>query len=237
MANESSKPTFYQAHGKRIIDVCLSAALLGAFWWVLAIIAVLVRVNLGSPVLFRQPRPGKDERIFEMLKFRTMTDERNEKGELLPDEVRLTPFGKALRATSLDELPEVINILRGDMSIIGPRPQLVRDMVFMTPEQRRRHSVRPGLSGLAQISGRNAIAWDEKLAKDLQYLEHITFWNDAAIFFGTIGKAFVRHEGVTEEGMATAADFGDYLLSEGRITREQYEEGQAEARALLASFS
>lgn len=233
MINPIEKPTLYQAYGKRAIDVCLSAALLGAFWWVLAIIAVLVRVNLGSPVLFRQPRPGKDEKIFEMLKFRTMTDECDETGALLPDEVRLTTFGKALRASSLDELPEVINILRGDMSIIGPRPQLVRDMVFMTAEQRRRHSVRPGLSGLAQISGRNAIAWDDKLAKDLEYLEHITLRGDALIFFKTIEKAFVKQEGITEEGMATAADLGDYLLSEGRITQKQYEQGQIKAKAYL----
>lgn len=217
--------------------MCLSVALLGAFWWVLAIVAILVRVNLGSPVLFRQPRPGKDEHIFEMLKFRTMTDQRDSEGNLLSDDVRLTPFGKALRASSLDELPEVINILRGDMSIIGPRPQLVRDMVFMTPEQRRRHSVRPGLSGLAQISGRNAIAWDDKLAKDLEYLTSITFLGDASIFLRTIGKAFLKQEGITEEGMATAADLGDYLLSEGRITKEEYDQGQRRAKALLEAIS
>lgn len=229
--------TFYQAYGKRAVDLVLSTALLGAFWWVLAIIAVLVRINLGSPVLFRQPRPGKGERIFEMLKFRTMTDERDEDGNLLSDDIRLTPFGRVLRASSLDELPEVINILRGDMSIIGPRPQLVRDMVFMTTNQRRRHSVRPGLSGLAQISGRNAIAWDDKLAKDLEYLEKITFLGDAMIFTKTIGKAFLMQEGITEEGMATAADLGDYLLSVGRISQEEYERGQAEADALLKAFS
>lgn len=230
-------PTFYQTYGKRAVDVCLSVALLGAFWWVLAIVALLVRVNLGSPVLFRQPRPGKDERIFKMIKFRTMSDDRDKEGILLPDDLRLTPFGKALRASSLDELPEVFNIISGDMSIIGPRPQLVRDMVFMTQEQRRRHSVRPGLSGLAQISGRNAIAWDDKLAKDLMYLEHITFFGDASIFLKTIGKAFLKQEGVTEESMATAADLGDYLLSEGRITREQYERGQMEARLLLEGIA
>lgn len=141
----------------------------------LAIVAVLVRVKLGSPVLFKQPRPGKDERIFYLYKFRTMTDERDAEGNLLPDDVRLTKFGKALRSTSLDELPEVFNIVRGEMAIIGPRPQLVRDMVFMTSEQRKRHLVRPGLSGLAQVNGRNAIAWDDKLAYDLKYIERITF--------------------------------------------------------------
>lgn len=225
--------TFYQRLGKRAIDLVLSLVLLILFWWVLAIVAILVRVKLGSPVLFKQPRPGKDERIFNLYKFRTMTDARDENGSLLPDEVRLTKFGKALRATSLDELPEVLNIVRGDMSIIGPRPQLVRDMVFMTPEQRKRHLVRPGLSGLAQVNGRNAIAWDDKLAYDLEYIEHITFADDIAIFFKTLAKAFVKHEGITEDGMATAADYGDYLLAVKRVTREEYEGLQSQARQLL----
>lgn len=195
--------------------------------------AILVRVKLGSPVLFRQPRPGKDEKIFNLYKFRTMTDECDENGNLLPDEVRLTKFGKALRATSLDELPEVLNIVRGEMAIIGPRPQLVRDMVFMTPEQRKRHLVRPGLSGLAQVNGRNAIAWDDKLAYDLKYIEQITFAGDVAIFFKTIAKAFVKQEGISEDGMATAADYGDYLLAEGRVMREEYDGLQEQAKKLL----
>lgn len=225
--------TFYQRYGKRAIDLCLSLILLILFWWVLAIVALLVRFKLGSPVLFRQPRPGKDENIFNLYKFRSMTDERDENGNLLPDEMRLTKFGKALRATSLDELPEVFNIVLGEMAIIGPRPQLVRDMVFMTPEQRRRHCVRPGLSGLAQVNGRNAIAWDDKLAYDLDYIEHITFAGDVAIFFKTLAKAFVKHEGITEDGMATAADYGDYLLAMKRVTREKYDELQAQAKKLL----
>lgn len=225
--------TFYQRHGKRVIDLCLSLVLLILFWWVLAIVAIMVRVKLGSPVLFRQPRPGKDEKIFNLYKFRTMTDECDENGNLLPDEVRLTKFGKALRATSLDELPQVLNIVRGEMAIIGPRPQLVRDMVFMTPEQCKRHLVRPGLSGLAQVNGRNAIAWDDKLAYDLDYIEHITFAGDAAIFFKTLAKAFVKQEGITEDGMATAADYGDYLLAEGRVTREEYYGLQEQAKKLL----
>ena len=231
--SNSGDETFYQRHGKRAIDLCLSLVLLALFWWVLAIVGILVRVRLGSPVLFKQPRPGKDEKIFNLYKFRTMTDERDVDGNLLPDEVRLTRFGKALRATSLDELPEVLNIVKGEMSIIGPRPQLVRDMVFMTPEQRRRHSVRPGLSGLAQVNGRNAIAWDDKLAYDLKYIEHITLIGDIAIFFKTIAKAFVKQEGVTGDGMATAADYGEYLLAEGRVTREEYGRLQAQARQLL----
>lgn len=225
--------TFYQRYGKRAIDLCLPLILLILFWWVLAIVALLVRFKLGSPVLFRQPRPGKDEKIFNLYKFRSMTDERDENGNLLPDEMRLTKFGKALRATSLDELPEVFNIVLGEMAIIGPRPQLVRDMVFMTPEQRRRHCVRPGLSGLAQVNGRNAIAWDDKLAYDLDYIEHITFAGDVAIFFKTLAKAFVKQEGITEDGMATAADYGDYLLAMKRVTREKYDDLQAQAKKLL----
>lgn len=225
--------TFYQRYGKRAIDLCLSLILLILFWWVLAIVALLVRFKLGSPVLFRQPRPGKDEKIFNLYKFRSMTDERDENGNLLPDEMRLTKFGKALRATSLDELPEVFNIVLGEMAIIGPRPQLVRDMVFMTPEQRRRHCVRPGLSGLAQVNGRNAIAWDDKLAYDLDYIEHITFAGDVAIFFKTLAKAFVKQEGITEDGMATAADYGDYLLAMKRVTLEKYDDLQAQAKKLL----
>lgn len=225
--------TFYQRHGKRVIDLCLSLVLLILFWWVLAIVAILVRVKLGSPVLFKQPRPGKDEKIFNLYKFRTMTDECDENGNLLPDEVRLTKFGKALRATSLDELPEVLNIVRGEMAIIGPRPQLVRDMVFMTPEQRKRHLVHPGLSGLAQVNGRNSIAWDDKLSYDLKYIERITLAGDVAIFFKTIAKAFVKQEGIAEDGMVTAADFGDYLLAEGRVTREEYDGLQEQAKKLL----
>lgn len=231
--SRSGNETFYQRYGKRVIDLCLSLVLLILFWWVLAIVAILVRMKLGSPVLFKQPRPGKDEKIFNLYKFRTMTDEHDENGNLLPDEMRLTRFGKVLRATSLDELPEVLNIVRGEMAIIGPRPQLVRDMVFMTPEQRKRHLVRPGLSGLAQVNGRNAIAWDDKLAYDLDYIEHITFSVDVAIFFKTLAKAFVKHEGITEDGMATAADYGDYLLAEGRVTREEYDGLQEQAKKLL----
>ncbi|MDO5121988.1 MAG: sugar transferase, partial [Erysipelotrichaceae bacterium] len=152
---------------KRILDIIISLAVILVLSPVYLITALLVRVKLGSPVLFSQLRPGYHEKIFRMYKFRSMTDERDENGKLLPDEVRLTPFGAKLRSTSLDELPEMFNILKGDMSIVGPRPQLVRDIVFMTDEQRRRADVRPGLTGLAQISGRNAISWEKKLAYDL----------------------------------------------------------------------
>lgn len=209
------------------------AALL-VFWWLYFIVALLVKIKLGSPVIFKQRRPGLNENIFSLYKFRTMTDERNENGNLMPDEVRLTKFGKWLRSTSLDELPELFNILKGDMSVIGPRPQLVRDMVFMTEEQRRRHTVRPGLSGLAQVNGRNAIQWEDKLNYDLQYIKKITFWGDVKIILQTVLKAFIRQEGITEEDMATAEDFGDYLLRQGKVNKSEYDEKQAVAKVILA---
>lgn len=227
------KRGIYEIFVKRILDICCALAAVIFFWWLYALVALLVRIKLGSPVIFRQPRPGKDEKIFFLYKYRSMTDERDENGNLLPDEVRLTKFGAWLRSTSLDELPEVFNILRGDMSVIGPRPQLVRDMTFMTPEQRTRHSVRPGLSGLAQVRGRNAISWEGKLATDLEYIRKITFWGDVKIVFQTVFKAFIKREGVTEDGMATALDYGDHLLQEGKVTREEYDRKQNEAKKLL----
>lgn len=222
----------YERWFKRLVDILCALAALLVFGWLYILVAILVRINLGSPVLFCQPRPGKDEKVFKLYKFRTMTDQRDETGKLLPDEVRLTKFGKLLRSTSLDELPEAINILKGDMSVIGPRPQLVRDMVFMTPEQRRRHSVRPGLSGLAQVRGRNAISWEGKLATDLEYIEKITFWGDVKIVLLTV-KKFLCREDISAEGMETAEDFGDYLLRTGEVTREEYDRRQAESRELL----
>jgi lipopolysaccharide/colanic/teichoic acid biosynthesis glycosyltransferase len=160
-----------------------------------------------------------------------MTDERAESGELLPDEVRLTKFGKFLRSTSLDELPELFNILKGDMSLVGPRPQLIRDMVFMTPEQRQRHSVLPGLTGWAQVNGRNDVTWEEKLRLDLEYIEDITFVGDLKIIFMTIIKVFQR-DGVNTEGMETAEDYGDYLLRTGKINQEKYDEYMLTSRKL-----
>lgn len=224
---------FYEKYIKRPQDFCCALLAILAFWWLYIIVAVLVKIKLGSPVIFKQKRPGLNERIFSLYKFRTMTNEKDEKGDLLPDEIRLTKFGRWLRSTSLDELPEVINILKGDMSVIGPRPQLVRDMVFMTQEQRQRHLVRPGLSGLAQVSGRNAISWEDKLDYDLQYIEHITFLGDMKLIFQTVVKAFVKQEGITEDDMATAVDFGDYLLQKGKVNKGEYEGLQEKARNLL----
>lgn len=198
--------TFYQRHGKRAIDLVLSLLLLALFWWVLAIVAVLVRVKLGSPVLFRQPRPGRDEKVFNLYKFRTMTDERDADGNLLPDERRLTKFGRALRSTSLDELPEVLNIVRGEMAIIGPRPLLVKYLPRYSAEQRRRHEVRPGLTGLAQVNGRNSISWNEKFLYDVEYVDNVSLGLDASIFLRTI-LAALRRSGISAEGEATMPEF------------------------------
>lgn len=227
------KQGIYEKYIKRCLDIFCALAALLVFWWLYVIIAILVRVKLGSPVIFKQERPGKDEKIFKMYKFRTMTDERDPDGNLLPDEQRLTPFGAALRRSSLDEVPEAFNIIKGDLSIVGPRPQLVRDMVFMSDEQRRRHTVKPGLTGLAQVNGRNNISWEDKLEWDLKYIDKITFWGDLKIIFQTVLKAFVKHDGITEGDMATAEDFGDYLLARGKIDVDEYDKRQAEAKELL----
>lgn len=217
---------------KRILDFSLALVALLLFWWVLAIVAVLVRFKLGSPVIFKQPRPGRNEKVFMLYKFRGMTNECDENGDLLPDELRLTAFGKSLRAASLDELPELFNVLKGEMSLVGPRPQLVKDLVFMTDEQRRRHLVRPGLSGLAQVSGRNAISWDEKLRLDLDYIENISFLSDCAIVAQTVVKVFAR-EGISAEGSETSSDLGDYLLQSGRVSAAEYGAKIEEAKELL----
>lgn len=230
---------FYELYIKRLIDIVCSLLAIIVFCWLYIIVAVWVRIKIGSPVLFKQPRPGKidlktgKEQIFYMYKFRSMSDERDKDGNLLPDEARLGKFGKTLRATSLDELPEAFNILRGEMSIVGPRPQLVRDMVFMTPEQRMRHTARPGLSGLAQVNGRNDISWEEKLNWDLKYIENVSFVGDLKIILQTVVKAFVKQEGITDGDMATAYDYGDWLLSEGKISQEEYAMKQEEAKNLL----
>ena len=230
------RKTFYEKYLKRFLDILIALLAIILFWWLYAVIALLVLLKLGKPVIFKQPRPGKDEKVFNLYKFRSMTDERDAEGNLLPDEIRLTKFGKALRASSLDELPEVLNILKGEMSIIGPRPQLVRDMVFMTPEQRQRHSVRPGLSGLAQTRGRNALPWDEKLAADLEYIQNISFRGDAKIVFDTIRQVFFHQRGMqnsSADEIDIADDFGDYLLKSGRVTREEYAEKQRQAKEIL----
>ena len=217
---------------KRVLDLLLSLSALLCLSPVMLVLTVIGAIVMKGNPFFTQLRPGKDEKIFKLVKFRSMTMAKDAEGNLLPDEKRLTKYGKFLRSTSLDELPELWNILRGDMSIVGPRPQLVRDMVFMTPEQRRRHSVRQGLTGLAQCSGRNGISWEEKLAYDLQYIENITFWGDVKIIFKTVKSVFVR-EGITEEDMATASDLGDHLLQSGDIDQAEYNRKLAEAEEAM----
>lgn len=222
----------YRRFLKRPMDFILSLMAIIVLSPVLIIVAIFVRLKLGSPVLFKQKRPGLNEKIFTMYKFRTMTDEKDENGELLPDSVRLTKFGRILRATSLDELPELFNILKGDMSIVGPRPQLVRDMVFMTPEQRKRHTIHPGLTGWAQVNGRNNIKWEEKFSLDLEYFSEITFVKDIQIIFMTVAKVFKKDD-ISTEGMDTAEDLGDYLLRVGKVDKNQYTEFQKEGRRLV----
>ena len=242
----------YKHFFKRLIDILLSGVALFILSPVLLLVAILVRVKLGSPVIFKQERPGYKGKIFRMYKFRTMIDPQTrdgrkltdkerleciEKGiDILTDEERLPKIGRVLRSTSLDELPELVNILVGDMSIIGPRPQLVRDMVFMSDEQRMRHTAKPGLSGLAQVKGRNAITWEEKLNWDLKYIENVSFWNDIKIVFLTIKTAFIKAEGITDGENATALDYGDALLKEDKVSKEKYDVLQAEACNIITKI-
>lgn len=212
----------YAKYIKRPLDFMLSLIAIIILSPLLLIVAILVRIKLGKPVIFKQQRPGKNEKIFTLYKFRTMTDKKDENGNLLPDEQRLTKFGKALRSTSLDELPELINILKGDMAIVGPRPQLIKDMLFMTKEQRRRHEVRQGLTGLAQVNGRNNITWENKFDYDLLYIDNISFLTDCKIILQTVGKVF-RREDTVREGTESDMDLGDYLLKEKKITEEEYD--------------
>lgn len=232
------KMGFYEKYVKRAIDITCATGAIVVFSPLYLGVALLVRTKLGSPVLFTQDRPGLigpdgKETIFKMYKFRSMTDERDENGELLPDDVRLTKFGKWLRNTSLDELPEAFNILNGTMSVIGPRPQLVRDMVFMTDTQRMRHTAKPGLSGLAQVNGRNAISWEDKINWDLKYIEKVSFKEDLKIILETVKKAFIKQEGITQDDMATAEDYGDYLLRTEKVDKNEYEQKQQMAKKIL----
>lgn len=223
---------------KRVMDFTLSLIALAVLSPILLILAIIGAIAMKGNPFFVQPRPGKKdkngkEKIFKLIKFRTMSNQKDKNGNLLPDDLRLNKYGKFLRSTSLDELPELLNILKGDMAIVGPRPQLVRDMVFMTPAQRNRHNVRPGLTGLAQVSGRNNISWEQKFAYDLQYIEdRISFFGDLRIIFRTIGKVLKRSDTV-REGTSSDMDLGDWLLEQGKISREEYANKQSEAKLLL----
>ncbi|AXI28005.1 sugar transferase [Priestia megaterium] len=203
---QGSSNGIYRRYIKRLVDIILSLVAIICLSLVFLLVAFLVRVKLGSPVLFKQKRPGMNEKIFLMYKFRTMTDARGENGELLPDDVRLTKFGKFLRSTSLDELPELFNILKGDMSLVGPRPLLVQYLPLYNEHQKRRHEVRPGLSGLAQVNGRNAISWEDKFKLDVQYVDQVSFMKDLKIICRTIKKVFIR-EGINSETAATVEVF------------------------------
>lgn len=196
----------YEKHFKRPLDILCSAAALVVLSPVMGITALLVKKKLGSPVIFTQERPGKDEKVFKLYKFRTMTDARDKNGELLPDDLRLTKFGRTLRSTSLDELPELWNILRGDMSVVGPRPLLVKYLALYSPQQMRRHEVSPGFTGLAQVHGRNSISWEEKFDWDVEYVDHITFLGDWKIIFKTV-KMVLKREGINGENAATMFEF------------------------------
>ena len=221
---------------KRLIDFTLALVALIVLSPVLLVLMVLGAVKMKGNPFFTQLRPGKDEKIFKLIKFRSMTCETDADGNLLPDDQRMTRYGEILRSTSLDELPELFNILKGDMALVGPRPQLVRDMVFMTADQRRRHSSRPGLTGLAQVSGRNNITWEQKLQYDLTYLDGgITLLGDIKILFMTVFKVFKR-EDVVRDGTVSDMDFGDWLLQRGEVTKEEYDRLQAEAKELLKVF-
>lgn len=200
------KKTFYARFLKRFLDIVISLCALTVLCLPMALLALLVRLKLGAPVLFTQDRPGKDEKIFRLYKFRTMTNERGADGELLPDDVRLTRFGRAMRALSLDELPEFFNVLRGDMSLIGPRPLLVAYLPLYNETQRHRHDVRPGLSGLAQCSGRNLLSWEERFDLDVQYVQNVSFRMDLSIVLRTIRGVF-RREGITSETSVTMEPF------------------------------
>ena len=233
---------FYELYVKRCFDIVCAIFVLLLFGWLYIIISVMVFIKLGRPILFKQARPGiidsvtGKETIFAMYKFRSMTNEKDKKGNLLPDKMRLGKFGKMLRATSMDELPEIYNVLKGDMSFIGPRPQLVRDMVFMSNKQRMRHTAKPGISGLAQVRGRNAITWEDKIDWDLKYISNISFINDLRIVFETVRVAIIHQEGITDGKNATALDYGDALLETGKISKSEYEKKQKEAKRILEEF-
>lgn len=210
----------YKKYVKRFLDIIISLFSLIVLSPVMLIVAILVRVKLGSPVIFKQERPGKDEKIFKLYKFRSMSDKKDENGKLLPDSERLTKFGKVLRATSLDELPELVNILKGEMSLIGPRPLAVCYLPYYNENEKHRHDVRPGLTGLAQVNGRNALNWEDRFSYDIEYVNNITFINDLKILFKTVYKVFKR-DGVIIRGTGKTIDFDEYRKKQLENNKEE----------------
>lgn len=207
----------YEAFFKRLIDIIVSLLVIILFSWLYLILAVIVRLNLGAPILFTQDRPGKNGRVFKMYKFRSMSDKRDENGKLLPDKMRLNKFGRILRSTSLDELPEFFNILKGDMSFVGPRPLLVKYLEHYNSFEMRRHEVRPGLTGLAQVSGRNALTWKKKFEKDVEYVDHVTFLMDVKIVWQTVVK-IIKREGIEfEKGHQTIVQYFEEHDADGSV--------------------
>ena len=243
----------YRRFFKRFYDIVLSGIALIVFSPLLLLLIISGAIKMKGNPFFTQLRPGKrkklskkqckklgvpygtygEEKIFKLIKFRTMTCEKDENGEFLPDEKRLNKYGKFLRSTSLDELPELLNIIAGQMSVVGPRPLLVKDMVFMSDEQRNRHNVRQGLTGLAQVNGRNTISWEDKFNFDLKYINRITLWGDLSILFKTVFKVF-KHSDINREGTESDLDFGDWLLKEGKITEETYKQKIENAVEIVA---
>lgn len=227
---------FYYPVFKRVCDIICALAVFLFLWPLYLVVALLVKCKLGSPIYFKQVRPGKDGKLFTMYKFRSMSNKKDENGNLLPDGERLTKFGKWLRNSSLDEMPEAINILKGDMSVIGPRPLLVKDYVFFDEKTMKRQSVRPGLTGLAQVNGRNNISWEDKFEYDLEYCKKISFWKDLVLVFETIFKAFAKKENINREGFATDEDYGDYLLRTNKISSEYYDSKIKSAKSAITNI-
>ena len=225
----------YKLLGKRLLDILFSAAGLILLSPVMMVVAIMIAVRLGCPVIFAQIRPGKDGQLFKLYKFRTMADLRDNQGNLLPDDMRMTNFGRKLRGTSLDELPELFNILRGDMSLVGPRPFLVTDIVFYTEREMFRKSVLPGLTGLAQISGRNNITWEQKFAYDFEYIRHIRLWEDMRIMYRTFFKVAEQSD-IATDGMETAERYGIWLMKQGKLTAQEYEMGLLKAKRMIEEF-
>lgn len=234
------KKTLYQKYFKRLLDILLSLTGIIILSWLFVVISILIRIKIGNPIFFVQIRPGivdsdSKEKLFKMYKFRTMNDDRNSDGTMKSDEERMTNFGYKLRSLSLDEIPEIVNILKGDMSFVGPRPQLVNDLVFMSDEERKRHSVKPGLTGLAQINGRNGISWEDKFKYDLKYINNISFFQDVRIFILTFKKVLTR-DSITSDNMVTSEDYGIYLLRKGVIDKSLFLRKQQEAEALIKKY-